>query len=131
MVSSLNVKVPARAAGYEQVQYMAKRHTLTAADVPVIKIGTLPAGAVILSVGVAKITTYSGGTPVLGFGTVAANVGGSGDIATGMSISLSSNTVPLAIGFPLASDTDVWFGSSGAATTGDSVVSVSFMLPIA
>ena len=87
MVTSLNNRTPAREAGYEQIQYIAARLTLTAADTPVVKVGTLPAGSIILGIIPRVATAVTGGTPVLGVGSVAAggavpSVGGSGNVQT-------------------------------------------------
>lgn len=127
MVTSLNQSTVARDAGYQLVQYICGRLTLAGADGNV-KIGTLPAGAVILTVSTDIETTLSGGTPVFNVGTAS----GGAQIAAAIAITAGSlNTVPLAaLVQPLAADTDVWAGTTGAATTGDAIVAVTFIKPL-
>ena len=133
MVTSLNSSTPAREAGYEMVQYISKRHTLTGTDLPVTKVGTLPAGAVIISINTRVITAVTGGTPVLGVGTTASLIGTNGNLnaaiaeAAGVEALQASATVAQ----PLAADTDVFVGTTGGATAGDVVVAVQFIKPLA
>ena len=131
MTTSLNSATAAREAYEQQVQYIAGRVTLAGADANV-KVGRLPIGCVILNVNVRVVTAFTGGTPVLGAGNTAALVGTSGNLATGMAITAgSTTTVPSAtIAQPLAADTDVYFGSSGAATAGDAVCVVAYVKPL-
>lgn len=132
MTTSLNNQVPARESGYQNVQYIAGRLTLTAADTPKKKIGTLPQGAIITGISSKVSTAVTGGTPVLGLGTTSALVGASGDIQNVMAEAAGSeNLVPLAaLVQPLAADTDVWIGTSGGATAGDVYCAVTFIKPI-
>lgn len=133
MVTSLNRSTPAREAGYEMKQYICARHTLTGTDLPVTKIGTVPAGAVITSINLRVVTAVTGGTPVLGIGTTAALIGGSGNINAVLSEAAGSeNVVPTAtVAQPLAGDTDLFIGTTGGATAGDVVVAVEFIKPLA
>lgn len=132
MTTSLNNQVSARESGYQGVQYIAGRLTLTGADVPKVKLGVLPAGAIILAIATRVITAVTGGTPVLGFGTTSALVGGAGNLnavvaeAAGSELLVPSATVAQ----PLAADTDVWLGTSGGATAGDVIGAVLFMKPV-
>jgi hypothetical protein len=79
------------------------------------------------------ITAFSGGTPVLGVGTTSTNVGGTGDIATGIAVAVGSvQTFPLAaLAMPFAAPQDVFVGTSGGTTAGDAVVIVQFAKPLA
>jgi hypothetical protein len=131
MTTSLNSNPAAREAYEQQIQYICGRLTLAGADAA-LRIGRLPVGAVIVGVAVRVVTAFSGGTPVLGAGTTAALTGTSGNIATGMAITAGSTlTQPSAtVAQPLAADTDVYFGSSGAATAGDAIVAVQFIKPL-
>lgn len=138
MVATLFKGTPAREAGYENVQYIAVRHTLTGTDLPVTKIGTVPAGCLVLDITSRVATAVTGGTPVLGIGSVAAggatpSVGGSGNVQTTMAEAAGSETV-----FPLNTftnpptvDTDFYVGTSGGATAGDAYVVVKFVKPLA
>jgi hypothetical protein len=132
MVTSLNRTVAARDAGYQMTQYICGRHTLTGTDAPQTKIGTLPAGSVIVYIATRVVTAVTGGTPVLGIGTTSTLIGGTGNInaviaeAAGSEILAASATVAQ----PLAADTDIWVGTSGGATAGDVVVTVAFVKPL-
>jgi hypothetical protein len=132
MVSQLNRATPAREIGYEIVQYLATRLTLSGADT-FVKVGTLPQGSVLMSITTRTITAFSGGTPVLGVGTTQTNVGGTGDIATGIAVAIGSvQTFPLAaLAQPFAAPQDVYVGTSGGTTAGDAVVIVQFAKPLA
>jgi hypothetical protein len=138
MVTTLNNRSPAREAGYEMFQYICARLTLTAADTPVLRVGTLPAGSVITSIFSRVVTAVTGGTPVLGMGSVAAGgtvpaVGGTGNVVIVMAEAAGSEQVfPLAaLVMPFTVDTDIYIGTSGAATAGDVVVAVAFVKPLA
>lgn len=133
MATQLNRGTQAREAGYEMVQYLAARLTLTAADTPVVKVGTLPAGAVITGINSRVATAVTGGTPVLGIGTTSALVGTSGDIQNVMAEAAGSETVfPLAaFVMPTTAAVDVYVGTSGGATAGDVYVTVQFVKPLA
>jgi hypothetical protein len=128
MVTSLNRGNPARETGYEMVQYIAGRVTLAGADVNV-KVGTLPAGSIILWVHSKVVTAITGGTPVLAVGVAS---GGSTLVATMAEAAGSELLQPLTtVVQPLAADTDIWAGTSGAATAGDAVITVGFCKPLA
>lgn len=133
MVTSLNQTVVARDLGYQQPQYIAGRHTLTAADTPAAtKIGRLPAGALITGISSRVVTAVTGGTPVLGVGTTTATVGTNGNLNAVMAEAAGSeNLVPSAtVAQPLAADTDVYVGTTGAATAGDVIIVVTFIKPL-
>lgn len=133
MVTSLNTNVPARDSGEQQIQYISGRHTLTGADTPAYtKIGTLPAGSVIVGVHSKVATAVSGGTPVLGVGTSTSTVGTNGNIQNVMAEAAGSETVvPLAaLVMPLAANTDVYVGTTGAATAGDVYIIVAFIAAV-
>jgi hypothetical protein len=134
MVTSLSSGRPARAAGYEMLQYVSGRHTLTAADTPAAtKIGSIPAGAIIVAVASKVATAVTGGTPVLGVGTSTATVGTNGTIQNVMAEAAGSEWLtPLAaLVMPLAADTDVFVGTTGGATAGDVYVAVAYITPVA
>lgn len=137
MAGNLMTGTPARDIGYNVVQAICARHTLTGADVPVTKIGTIPAGSVITSITSRVVTAVTGGTPVLGIGSVTAGgaapaVGATGNIQGTMAEAAGSEQVmPSAtVVQPLAVDTDFYVGTSGAATAGDVVVAIQFVKPL-
>jgi hypothetical protein len=139
MTTTLNSRTPARESGYEGIQYIGGRLTFVGtvtADTVKVKLGTLPAGSVLLAVNSRCITAATGGTPVWGIGTTSSAVGGSGDlVAAGITNTTGTTTQTLpstTTAMPLAADTDVWLGTSGGATAaGDIVVFVMFAKPIA
>lgn len=132
MVSQLNRGTQAREAGYEFVQYIAGRLTLSGADTNV-KIGTIPAGAIITGISSRVATAVTGGTPVLGLGTTSSLVGGTGDIQATMAEAAGSEVVFPAASFvmPTTAPVDVYAGTSGGATAGDVYVMVQFVKPLA
>lgn len=114
------------------IQYVAGRHTLTAAGIPpATKIGRIPAGALIVGIHSRVITAVTGGTPVLGVGTAANLVGTNGNIQNAMAEAVGSeNLVPLAaLTLPLAADTDIFVGTTGGASAGDVSIAVSYISP--
>lgn len=139
MVSQLNVRSSARDIQYEMVQYIAGRLTMSGtADLPVVKIGTIPAGSVILWIASRVAVAVTGGTPVLGLGSVTAlgavpAVGGSGNVQTVMSEAAGSELVfPLAaLALPTTTDLDIYAGTTGGVTAGDVYITVGFIKPIA
>jgi hypothetical protein len=138
MVATLFKGTPAREAGYEMIQYIAARHTLTGTDLPVTKVGTIPAGAVLLAIISRVAVAVTGGTPVLGMGSVAAGgavpaVGGTGNVVIVMAEAAGSEIVfPLAaLVNPPTTDLDIYIGTSGGATAGDVYVAILFMKPVA
>ena len=138
MVANLMTNTPARDPFNNGVVAIVGRHTLTAADTPAAtKIGTIPAGAMILSISSRVITAVTGGTPVLGIGSVAAGgavpaVGGTGNVQTVLSEAAGSETVfPLAaLTLPPTTDIDIYVGTSGGATAGDVIVAVLYVKPL-
>jgi hypothetical protein len=108
------------------------------ANLPVVKIGTIPKDSVIIGISNTVATAITGGTPVLGIGSVAAGgavpaVGGTGNVNIVMSEAAATEwLMPLAgTAGPLAADTDFYVGTSGGATAGDAVVSIHFIKPLA
>lgn len=138
MVTTLNTKTVAREAGYEMVQYIAARHTLTAADTPAAtKVGTIPAGSIITGIASRVATAVTGGTPVLGVGSVAAggavpSVGTSGNVQNVLAEAAGSEQVfPLSsLTLPFTVDTDIYVGTTGGATAGDVYMTVFFVKPL-
>ena len=137
MVTSLNRATPARETGYQLQQYICGRVTLTAADTPVVKVGTVPVGSVITSIASRVVTAVTGGTPVLGVGSVAAggavpSVGTSGNVQNVLAEAAGSEVVvPLAaLTMPFTVDTDIYVGTSGGATAGDVILTVFFVKPL-
>jgi hypothetical protein len=131
MVTQLNRATPAREIGYEVLQYLAARLTLSGADT-FVKVGTLPQGSVIVEISSKVITAVSGGTPVLGVGTTSTNVGGTADIVAIPVAAGSGQVFPLAaLVMPFVNPQDVYVGTSGGSTAGDAVVVVSFVKPLA
>jgi hypothetical protein len=134
MVTSLNISTPAREAGYEMMQYICGRNTITADATTPTKVGTLPAGAVIVGISSKVVTAVTGGTPAFGIGTTAATVGTAGTIVTTMAETAGSEwLLPLAsLVQPLAADTDVYIGAlTGGGTAGDVIITVFFVKPLA
>jgi len=132
MPSLFDSNLPVRDVGNTGIQVVCGRHTLTAADTPAAtKIGRIPAGCVITTISSRVVTAVTGGTPVLGVGTTAALVGTNGNLNAVLAEAAGSeNLVPSAtVAMPLASDTDIWIGTTGAATAGDVIVAVSFVKP--
>jgi hypothetical protein len=115
------------------IQYVAGRYTLISAGNPAaVKIGRMPAGAMVLGIHSRVLTAVTGGTPVLGVGTAANLVGTNGNLnavmaeAAGSEI-LAPNTT---LAQPLVADTDIWVGTTGGASAGDVLVAVAYILPI-
>ena len=134
MATSLNRSVPARDNWYEMVSYIAARHTLTGADTPAYtKIGTIPAGAVITGINTRVATAVTGGTPVLGIGTSISTVGTNGNINAVIAEAAGSEALQPSVTVvqPLAADTDIYIGTTGAATAGDVYAIVFFVKPLA
>jgi pyruvoyl-dependent arginine decarboxylase (PvlArgDC) len=131
MVTSLNNQTPAREAGYEMVQYIAARATVAAGVANrSVKMGTLPAGSIIVAVVSRVATAVTGGTPAAGIGlsTGAANeLSGALTVTAGSTFAAPATTT----GGPLATDTDVWLNVSGGATAGDVIGGVLFIKPLA
>jgi hypothetical protein len=119
----------ARDIGYNVVQAICGRVVGAGADVAV-KIGTLPAGAIILTVSTDVETAITGTAPVFSIGTAS----GGAQLASAVALTAGSlNTVPIAaLVQPLAADTDVWAGitAGGATTAGNAYVMVTFVKPL-
>jgi hypothetical protein len=129
MVTSLNNRTAGREIGYEVVQTIAGRVTLAGGDVNV-RIGTVPAGSLIVGVFSRVVTAITGGTPALGVGVASGGNTLSGALAVtaGSTFAAPATTT----GGPLAADTDIWLGTAaGGATAGDAVGGVMFIKPIA
>ena len=138
MVANLMTNTPARDPFNNGVVAIVGRHTLTAADTPAAtKIGTIPAGAMILSIASRVVTAVAGGTPVLGVSYVATGgtvpaVGTSGNLQNVLAEAAGSESVmPLAAAvLPPTTDIDIYIGTTGAATAGDVVVAVLYVKPL-
>jgi hypothetical protein len=139
MVSQLNVRTTAREAQYEMVQYISARLTMSGtADLPVVKIGTLPAGSIPLWIASRVATAVTGGTPVLGVsfataGAAAPAVGTTSNVQNVLAEAAGSEMVfPLAaMVLPLTVDTDFYVGTSGGVTAGDVYITIGFVKPLA
>jgi hypothetical protein len=132
MPSLFDSNIPVREVGPSGIQYVCGRHTLTAADTPAnTKIGRIPAGCLITVISSRVVTAVTGGTPVLGIGTTTATVGTNGNLNAVMAEAVGSeNLVPSAtVAQPLASDTDIYVGTTGGATAGDVIIAVGFVRP--
>jgi len=130
MATSLNRGVPARDAGYQMVQYIGGRIQAAAGGGAVnVKLGTLPAGSIMLAAYSKVATAITGGTPVLALGTASGGTQIQGTMAeaAGFEVVLPAGT----LAGPLTADTDVWAGISGGATAGDAYIVVLFAKPIA
>ena len=125
--------LPARdGALYNMVAYVSGRYTPAAGTPTAVKIGRIPAGAVITQISSRVITAITGTTPVLGVGTASNLVGANGNLQAVMAeVAGSENLVPtVTVVQPLAADTDVWVGNTGTATAGDVIVVVSYVNPV-
>ncbi|WJR67238.1 hypothetical protein QTA58_00240 [Neorhizobium sp. CSC1952] len=126
----LNRKIPARDAGTQQVHFIRK--TIGVADMgAVVKLGTIPAGALILKAlsGVQVNTVFnSATTTVLDIGTSA-----DGDLyGTDLDVKTAAAFVPLdeAVSMVVTSDTELTcqLAETGtAATAGSAVVVIAFL----
>jgi hypothetical protein len=138
MPGNLFTNTSARDAFNNGTQAIVGRHTLTAADTPAsTKIGTIPAGALILYIASRVVTAVAGGTPVLGVSFVATGgtapaVGTSGNVQNVLAEAAGSELVfPLAaMAVPPTTDIDIYVGTTGAATSGDVIVAVVFVKPL-
>lgn len=143
MVTSLNSRTAAREVGYEQVQYIAGRIGPITADT-IVRIGTIPAGAVIVAIASRVVTAIAGGTPVLNTGGVAAGIALPANPPTTVNIlnvtmaeaagsellvPVTQATGPLVQ--PLATDVDIYATTSGGTTSGDAYIIVQFVKPLA
>jgi hypothetical protein len=134
MVTSLNQGNPAREIGYEMLQYICGRNVITANATPPTKIGTLPAGSVIVGISSRVVAAVTGGTPAFGIGTTPATVGTAGTIVSAMAEAAGSEwLLPLStFVMPLTVDTDVYAGAlTGGGTVGDVIITVFFIKPLA
>jgi len=127
----LNREMPARNDGYQDIQYLRKNITFADNGV-VLKVGTLPAGAVIAKAisGVNVSTVFNAGTTnVLDIGTAA-----DGDLfATDLALG-TAGFIPLdeAVSMDVAVDTEITATvalSGTAATTGVGQVVIAYYLP--
>ena len=130
MVTSLNAGRPARAAGYEMLQYVAGSITADTGGASVnTKIGSIPSGAIITTIINRVSTAITGGTPVLSVGTASGGTQVQGTLAETAG---SEQVFPLStLTLPLTADTDIWLNITGSATAGTAYVSVFFILPVA
>lgn len=129
MATTLNNRMAAREAGYEMMQYIAGRIVATGAfATAAVKIGTLPAGAVITAISTRVVTAITGTTPTFNLGTTV----NATDIAA--AIALTAGSINAVWGatpvLPLAADTDVWANITGTAS-GDAIIIVAFVKPLA
>jgi len=134
MTTTLMTNTPAREAGYEMMQYISGRNVITADATAPTKIGTLPAGSVIVGISSKVVTAVTGGAPAFGIGTTAATVGTAGTIVTTMAEAAGSEwLLPLSsVVMPLAADTNVYIGAlTGGGTAGDVIITVFFIKPVA
>ena len=129
MPGNLMTGTSARDASVNAVQAVSGRIQGAGVDPTNVKIGTLPAGAVILGVCTNVETVIGGTAPVFDIGTSS----GGAQIAAAVALTAGSlNTMPLAaLVQPLAADTDVWAGirAGGVTTSGDAYVMVLFVKP--
>lgn len=145
MVTTLNNRPAARDALAQEIQYVCGRVVMSGtADVPNgwssqgARIGTIPAGSVIVGVCSRVVTAVAGGTPVLGVGvcnagtTPSSIVGTNGNLQNVMAEAAGSETVvPLAaLTMPFTVDQDVYVGTTGGVTSGDVIVAVQFIKPL-
>lgn len=135
MVTSLNSNNPAREAGYEMAQYIAKRIapdgiTSNASA----RVGTIPSGSMITQIFSKVTVAFAGGTPLLTLG----QFGDSGldNLVLAMSEAAGSEVVQALTNItqPLTADLDVWVnlnGGAGTVTAGEAYVAIEFIKPVA
>lgn len=131
MVTTMLNRTPAREAGYEMAQYIAKRIQANAGGAVVsVSIGVIPAGAIITNVYSKVVTAITGGTPAL---TVGSNSPAYDNlVATMAEAAGSEDLMPLAtIVQPLVADTEFFANVGGGATAGDAYVAIQFIKPLA
>ena len=131
MVTTLNNQTPARDAGFEMVQYISARATVAAGVAnKSLKMGSIPAGSIIVAVASRVVTAVTGGTPAAGIGLT---TGAANEFSGALTVTAGSQFIPPATttGGPVAVDTDVWLNVSGGATAGDVVGAVLFIKPLA
>jgi hypothetical protein len=129
MTTNLMTGTPARDASVNTVQQISGRVTAVsgAGATQSARIGTLPAGALILGINSNVETALVGTSPLLHLGTTATGQ----DIATGIAATAGTAVTPplAALVNPVAADTAVWASISGTPTAGDAYVSVQFIKP--
>ena len=127
MPGNLMTNTPPRDIGYNVVQALVGRLTLAGADGNV-KIGTLPAGSVLLGIFSRVATAVTGGTPVLAIATTTSgsNIQGTLAEAAGSELVFPS----AAVAQPFTADTDLYAVTSGGATAGDVVIVAIFVKPL-
>lgn len=129
MVTNLMTGVPARDASVNAVQSINGRITAAAGGPATLsaRIGTLPAGALILGVNTNVETALVGTTPTFNIGTTATGV----DIAAGIALTAGTVTTPVlaALTNPVTADTAVYANITGTPTAGDAYVSVQYIKP--
>jgi len=130
MVANLMTNTPARDPFTNAVISIAGRITAAAGGPATlsVKIGTIPAGALILGVNSNVETALVGTTPTFNVGTTAAGT----DIAAGIALTVGTVVTPAAAALtnPVAADTDVWVNITGTPTAGDAYVTVQFIKPV-
>ena len=129
MVANLMTNTPARDPFTNAVISIAGRITAAAGGPATlsVKIGTIPAGALILGINTNVETALVGTTPTFNVGTTAAGT----DIAAGIALTAGTVTTPAAAALtnPVTADTDVWVNITGTPTAGDAYVTVQFIKP--
>ena len=138
MPGNLFTNTPARDASNNAVQAIVGRHTLTAADTPAsTKIGTLPAGSLVIGIASRVVTAITGGTPVFGVSYVATVARRRQSVRPAIcrtclpkrpAAKWCSRWQQLVL--PLTTDIDIYIGTTGAATAGDAIVAVLFVKPL-
>ena len=130
MVANLMTNTPARDPFNNAVISIAGRITAVSGGgaTQSVKIGTIPAGALILGVNTNVETAITPGTATLNVGTTAAGT----DIAAGIALTVGTVVTPAAAALtnPVAADTDVWVNITGTPTAGDAYVTVQFIKPV-
>lgn len=129
MVANLMTYVPARDAFSVAVQSINGRITGAGVDPTVVQIGTLPAGALILSINTNVETVIGGTAPVFNVGTAPSGA----QIASAIALTAGTVVTPpvAALVNPLAAETPVYatISAGGVTTSGDAYVTVQFVKP--
>ena len=130
MVANLMTNTPARDPFTNAVISISGRITAVSGGgaTQSVKIGTIPAGALILGVNTNVETAITPGTATLNVGTTAAGT----DIAAGIALTAGTVVTPAAAALanPLTADTQVWANITGTPTAGDAFVTVQFIKPV-
>lgn len=120
-----------QARDYPTRKYFISSPILFSNAVAGVKIGTVPAGAVITSIQYGTSQVFNGTTPTVRVGLSATGAELVAAATFGAALGLSTSTLIATAAGPLAADTDVWASGvfGGGQTTGSAVIFVNFLVP--